>query len=632
MSIVHKELEFSSYMVVNMGHIIKKMICLCLVSAFLLSASGIKAYAIEPWPSDCYVAADGACLMDADSGTVLYAQNADAAYYPASITKVLTALVVLENCDNLNEQVTFSYEAVHLNEDNATIIGASEGDKLSVLDCLYCLLFQSANEVANALAEHVGAKHPELKEGSMSDRDVFVRMMNEKAASLGCRGSNFNNPSGLTDSNHYTTAYDMCLIMRAAIENEQFLDIERRTYWTHAPIRRYPDADDPWNTVYPKHLMMKRNSSQYYEGIIAGKTGYTTTAGNTLVTACERNGMRLVTCVLNGRSTHYNDTRRMMDFGFDNFTSITISDYDDINSTVQKDFSLGGVALIDAYTIGTDSGDKVCIPKSGSYVEIEKELVTGTEDGSPYSAKVIYRYGDKIVGSSELKLIRIDDTAAAKATAGDDPMLMSILGMNGTAGNPAAVSVSAGAGSADNDDPDADDAEDNGSVGIGLAANALADTDLTNAVPASTDGEELSSSAASQESNAASQEDGAASRDGNVSAEAVREAPAKEDGLNVRTILIYGGTILMVVAALFIAIRLIRERKAAKRRAELKAIRENLRPRERRSTAPSGRKMSDGSIGREEANPSIGDIGRRNLISRAGGRSGASDRKRIKKR
>jgi len=319
----------------SLKRIVKKIICVLLVSALLVPVFSQYAYALESWEQSCYVASEGACLMDADSGVLLFGKNENSRYYPASITKVLTALITLENCDNLSEQVEFSYDAVHIEEQNSTIIGASEGDKLSVMDCLYCLLFQSANEVANALAEHVGGKHPELKEEGMNDSQVFVKMMNEKARVLGCKGSHFNNPSGLTDSNHYVTAYDMCLIMAAAIKNDRFIDIESHTYWTHAPIRRYPDASDPWNTVYPKHLMMKKNSEQYYQGTIAGKTGYTMNAGNTLVTACKRDGMTLVSCVLNAHANHYNDTERLMNFGFKNFKSLKVNDYDNTNEHVE---------------------------------------------------------------------------------------------------------------------------------------------------------------------------------------------------------------------------------------------------------------------------------------------------------
>ena len=410
-------------------HILKNIICLFLVLSISFSGLNLRAYAIESWPEGVYVASEGACLMDADSKTVLFGKDEHSAYYPASITKVLTALVVLENCKNLSEQVVFSYDAVHIEEENSTIIGASEGDRLSVLDCLYSLLFQSANEVANALAEHIGAQHNELKEDGMSDRDVFVKMMNMKAEELGCQGSHFNNPSGLTDSNHYTTAYDMCLIMAAAVENKQFLDIEKHTYWTHAPISRYPNADDPWNTVYPKHLMLKRNSSQYYKGAIAGKTGYTMNAGNTLVTAAKRDGMTLVTCVLNAHANHYNDTIRLMNFGFDNFSSIRVNDYEDINSIIKRDFSIGGTTLIDAYTVGIDPDTKVTIPKSASYVEVGRRLdVQQTEKGT--NAVMSFSYGDRTVGSAQIKLMSIGGMAEYESEAENDPLLAEILGMS----------------------------------------------------------------------------------------------------------------------------------------------------------------------------------------------------------
>ncbi len=389
----------------------------------------MRAYALENWADDCYVASEGACLMDADSGVVLFGKSKDTAYYPASITKVLTALVTLENCENLSEQVTFSYDAVHIEEENSTIIGASEGDKLSVLDCLYCLLFQSANEVANALAEHVGAKHPELKEDGMDDRAVFVKMMNMKAAEVGCRGSHFNNPSGLTDENHYTTAYDMCCIMAAAIKNDRFLDIEGHTYWTHAPIRRYPNADDPWNTVYPKHSMIKRNSSQYYSGTIAGKTGYTMTAGNTLVTACRKNGMTLVTCVLNAHANHYNDTRRLMDFGFDNFTSLVVTDYDSTNSVIASDYRIGGVNMVESVTLGIDPDTRITIPKGGNFVEVKKSLEITDPAENAASARLTYTYGDRVVGTADLKLMDIGDGAELTEAAKTDPLLANALGI-----------------------------------------------------------------------------------------------------------------------------------------------------------------------------------------------------------
>ncbi|MDO5775807.1 MAG: serine hydrolase [Eubacteriales bacterium] len=410
-------------------HALNKIISIIIISALLCPVFSLRSYALENWASDVYVASEGACLMDADTGVVLYGKNEENAYYPASITKVMTALLTIENCDNLSEQVTFSYDAVHIEEENSTIIGASEGDKLSVLDCLYSLLFQSANEVANALAEHVGAKHPELKEDGMSDRDVFIKMMNTRAKELGCTGTHFNNPSGLTDSEHYVTAHDMCRILAAAVKNDTFLDIESHTYWTHAPIRRYPDANDPWNTVYAKHAMLKRNSSQYYSGTLAGKTGYTMTAGNTLVTAARRNGMTLVTCVLNAHANHYNDTRRLMDFGFDNFTSLKVIDYDDTNSAIASDFRISGINMVDSKTLGIDPDTRITIPKGGNYIEVRKSLEVSEDADGNSTASLIYSYGDRTVGAAKLKLINIGDGSELYEEAKTDPLLANALGI-----------------------------------------------------------------------------------------------------------------------------------------------------------------------------------------------------------
>ena len=404
-------------------------ICVFLVSGLIMPAFSFYSFSLAAWPSDCYVASEGACLMDASSGVILFEKNAHEPYYPASITKVLTALVTIENCENLSEQVTFSYDAVHIEEENSTIIGASEGDRLSVLDCLYCLLFQSANEVANALAEHVGAKHPELKGDGENDRDVFVKMMNMKAEELGCRGSHFHNPSGLTDENHYTTAYDMCQIMAAAIRNKTFLDIEAHTYWTHAPIRRYPDANDPWNTVYPKHLMLKRNSSQFYRGTIAGKTGYTMNAGNTLVTACEKDGMILVACVLNAHANHYNDTHRLFDFGYDNFASLKVTDYDNTNGLIENDFEVAGIPVIDSFTIGIDEETRITIPKAGSFVEVKKTLNTENVHAAGALAEMVYSYGDREAGSAALRLIPLGGSVNTYSAIEEDPLLGTLLGI-----------------------------------------------------------------------------------------------------------------------------------------------------------------------------------------------------------
>ena len=174
------------------------------------------------WPDNVSIESDAGIIMDANSGAVIYGKNIHATYAPASITKVLTALIVLERC-SMDETVTFSQNAVYNVESNSSSAGYDTGDTASVKDCLYALLLKSANEAANALAEHISGTTEE-----------FAVLMNEKAAELGCQDSHFSNPSGLNDENHYVSAYDMALITKAAFENADFSKIVATTYYEPA--------------------------------------------------------------------------------------------------------------------------------------------------------------------------------------------------------------------------------------------------------------------------------------------------------------------------------------------------------------------------------------------------------------
>ena len=245
------------------------------------------------------VAAEGAVLLNAATGEVLYGKNQDQQFYPASITKVMTALVVLEHC-NLNETVTFSETATTNLESGAVALGVSAGDQLTVEQSLYGLLLKSANEIGNGLAEHVS--------GSVS---AFADLMNAKAKELGCKNTHFANPHGLNNENHKTTPYDMALILRAAVANDTFRKIDTTTSYQFPPIKNAAAR-----TITMGHKMMYKTDSRYYEGIIGGKTGYTSKAGNTLVTAVERDGVRLIAVVMKAKGTHYTDTRAMLDYGF----------------------------------------------------------------------------------------------------------------------------------------------------------------------------------------------------------------------------------------------------------------------------------------------------------------------------
>lgn len=245
------------------------------------------------------IKAEGAVVINGENGQILYGKNERNQFYPASITKLMTALLVLERC-GLNDVVTFSGTATTNLESGAVTLNLTEGDRLTVEQCLHALLLKSANEVANGLAEHVS--------GSVSG---FADLMNQKAAALGCTGTHFTNPSGLNDSNHYTTPYDMALIARAAFQNQTLCRIDT-TLSYDLPATSKSSA----RTITMGHKMMYTTDSRYYEGIIGGKTGYTSKAGNTLVTGAERNGVRLIAVVMKSSSTHYEDTKALLDYGF----------------------------------------------------------------------------------------------------------------------------------------------------------------------------------------------------------------------------------------------------------------------------------------------------------------------------
>lgn len=246
------------------------------------------------------VSAQGAVLYDATHDRVLFEKNADTKFYPASITKLMTALVVLEHTD-LNDTVTFSKSAVTNLESGAVTLKLAEGDKVSVKDCMYGLLLKSANEVANGLAEHVAGSVPK-----------FADMMNAKAKALGCTNTNFVNPNGLNDPNHYTTARDMAKIAKAAFENKTLCQIDSTLSYKF-PATKNANQE---RTLTPGHKMLYPSDSRYYEGIIGGKTGYTSLAGNTLVTCVEKDGVRLIAVILKAKSTQYVDTKAVLDYGY----------------------------------------------------------------------------------------------------------------------------------------------------------------------------------------------------------------------------------------------------------------------------------------------------------------------------
>ena len=185
------------------------------------------------------------------------------------------------------------------------------------------MLLKSANEIANGLAEHVS--------GSVS---AFAAKMNEKAASLGCTHTNFVNPNGLNNPNHVTTAHDMALIANAAFNNATVRQIASTLTYDFPATASVPTV----RKLTMGHKMLNPANSQYYAGIVGGKTGYTSLAGNTLVTVVEKNGVRMIAVILKSSQTHYEDTKKLLDYGYDVIAKSGISTTS--NNTNLRDWQL----------------------------------------------------------------------------------------------------------------------------------------------------------------------------------------------------------------------------------------------------------------------------------------------------
>lgn len=248
---------------------------------------------------------DYAILIEAKSGTILYEKNAYAKAYPASTTKVLTALITAQSC-NMAETVDFSYRACHELAPGSSSIARTEGEQMSVEDCLYALLVASANEVAQALAEHVS--------GSF---EAFAAKMTLTAQRLGAVNSNFTNPHGTPDENHYTCAHDMALFMREAVKDSRLKTIMGTVSYQIAPTNKHSEI----TYLRMKHPLLTDNLNMKYSSAVAGKTGYTSEALNTLVTYASRDGLDLIAVVMHadGTAATGEDSIALFDYGFEHF-------------------------------------------------------------------------------------------------------------------------------------------------------------------------------------------------------------------------------------------------------------------------------------------------------------------------
>lgn len=261
------------------------------------------------WPAGPEIGAEAAILMDVDTGTILYAKNIHEELYPASTTKLLTCLIAQEK-GNMSDMVEFSHDAVFSVPHDGSSIGMDVGQSITLEQCMYGILVGSANEVANAVAEHIS--------GSIEE---FTDLMNTTAAELGCRNSHFVNPNGLHSEDHYTSAYDLALIAAKYFSNESLSRVANTPRYHFEPTETQPDD------FYLKNKHQLITGEIKYDGIKGGKTGYTDDARQTLVTCCEQNGMKLVCVIMMEESPNqFYDTITLFDYGYSNFSLVNVSE------------------------------------------------------------------------------------------------------------------------------------------------------------------------------------------------------------------------------------------------------------------------------------------------------------------
>lgn len=306
-----------------------KRVILSTLLIFILTTFSITSYAAEK----ITISSGAGLLIERSSDRILFEKNAYEIMYPASTTKILTAIVVLENAE-LNELATVSKNALETIPNGYVTCNLQIGEELSVKDLMYALMVKSANDAAVVLAEHVG--------GSV---EGFADMMNQKAKEIGCKNTHFVNPNGIHDENHYTTAYDLYLMADYALSFEhtnEFRDFVSRTSYTLPATNLYPADDRIFSTT--NELIKINNNDRidnyYYKNALGIKTGHTSQAGYCLVSSSSRDDLEFISVILDGGfdsrglSERYTETIKLFNFGYDNFTLTKIKEANNIIDTI----------------------------------------------------------------------------------------------------------------------------------------------------------------------------------------------------------------------------------------------------------------------------------------------------------
>lgn len=345
------------------------------------------------------ISAEAGCVIDVQSGTVLYDKNMNKKEYPASITKIMTTLVALEN-SSLSEQVEYDENAFANWEPGASNAGIEIGEKINMEESLYAVMLASANEACNGVAHHI-----------CGNIDTFVEKMNQKAQELGCKNTHFANTNGLWKKDHYTSAYDMALIGREAIQNEDFKKITGARVFTMSKTNKrkegYPLAN------HHKMINPSTHPQYAYKYCEGGKTGYTSKCRNTLVTFAKKGDMELVCVVLKCDNSvwtepnAYTDTTRLFNYCFSNFEKTKIQN-DEVTQINEQYLFTKFSPFYDKKTsslyIDEDAG--VVLPKGVGLDQTEKKIEYYAQPQMKSGKKVIgqinYQYMGQSVGAFDI--------------------------------------------------------------------------------------------------------------------------------------------------------------------------------------------------------------------------------------
>ncbi len=283
----------------------KKIISIFILVTFLLT--GIVSFANE----ELNLVGEGALLLDANNGQVLFEKNANKKLYPASTTKIMTAILAIE-LGELDDLINVDKEVVDLTE--GSHIALDIGEQLSLKDMLHALLIESANDSALAIAKYISG-----------DINSFVELMNKKALELGAKNTNFTNPNGLHDDNHYSTAYDLGIITKYAMNNKTFADIVKQYSYTIGPTNkknesRYLKSSNKLLFSDEKIRINDKEVDIKYPGVNGVKTGYTSMAKSCLVSSFKNGDQSLIAVVLNSEGNDvFVDTHKLFNYGVNNY-------------------------------------------------------------------------------------------------------------------------------------------------------------------------------------------------------------------------------------------------------------------------------------------------------------------------